>query len=264
MHIRNLVLYKKNSILFFTFAFYMFFFASISFAGSSINRVNSDGGSINIANANAKGNKENTNTGYIKLNNTPMGTENKNTEGEIGTKSRSNVIPNALDTASNSSHVLSSTNSNTNTVSNPISLEELYGHISNSSGHESIPLSNYQTHIYGGSSTIISGDNIQTTSNYQQNNPQEYNYQHEQEMNKQLQYDHQGREKRNNHNSNTGGFYFNMTGPNGGSMSMGSFFNSNSSGSSTLQRSSSKIITGNNPQVKSLNSSPKNFEIMSE
>lgn len=114
----------------------------------------------------------------------------------------------------------------------------------------------YQTQIYGGSSTIISGDTVTTSNSYPQgqvNNNLVNNSQNNNQTN-------QGT---NNNNSNKDGFHFSVTGPNGSSMSMGAFFG-NSSNNSPVRKSTSQIITGSEIPTKSFGSTQQGSSILSE
>lgn len=113
----------------------------------------------------------------------------------------------------------------------------------------------YQTQIYGGSSTIISGDTITTSNSHPQgqiNNTQINNNPN-----------NQPNQEINNNNSNKDGFYFNVTGSNGSSMSMGAFFG-NSSNNSPVRKSTSQIINGSEIQTKSFGSPQQGSRIINE
>ena len=99
----------------------------------------------------------------------------------------------------------------------------------------------YQTQIYGGSSTIISGDTVTTSNSYPQNQMDSDQINNNQNTN-------QPNQGTGNNNSNKDGFYFNVTGPSGSSMSMGASFG-NSPDNAPVQKSTSQFINGSEPQI---------------
>ena len=160
-----------------------------------------------------------------------------------------------------------------------MSLSDLHKHTSSPSLDELYSDPNYHTEIYGGSSTIISGNDILTTNNqYPQNQiNSNSNYINNNQTNNNMHYNQNASQNHNqdygqdygqnsNSNSNAGGFYFNMTGPNGSSMSMGTFFgnSSHNSNDSSYAKGSSQIINDNESRTLSSKPSSRGSSIIRE
>jgi len=246
MNRQKLTPQTKKIIIFVAFAFCVLYLTNMTFANPEANKTDT------LENTKQESTTKPRHEANQKLNNSQANSNNTNFVQETNTKLHSDFASNLYPNSS------------------PIYQNNSYQYNTEPSHYTNYP--NSQTQIYGGSSTIISGNNITTSSsqqngypqhqisNNQQNNYQPNNNQHNNYQPSNTQPNHGA----NNSNSNAGGFYFNMTGPNGSSMSMGTFFGSNSSNNSTVQESTSQIISGNGSKMSPTNAPLRGSNIISE
>ena len=198
-------------------------------------------------------------------------TQNTNTKNEVSHKLKNTNINN---TATNYSTISNTATGNTlpaqntnikpqsdltpNTATNntpPTDLDSLYEYTSNPLQHYIDP--NSQTQIYGGSSTIISGDTI-TSSHSQQQIPTINNNTQPTGIN------NNSKNSGINNNSQADDFYLNIEGPNGSSILFKTKLDTNSSNNSVTRKSTSRIINDRDSQTLSSGSPQQGSRIIKE